>query len=95
MHFLHAVRTFGMRQDLASFRRLHSLLITDRDFRAFHAGRTSALPEFYHHVYERKLGKYAALLSRADRTPELVVPAARRLPNEPPTHLQGAHSAEA
>ncbi len=69
--FLHAVRTFGMRQDLAAFRRLGGLLRSDSRFRAFHEGRTAELPDLYHRAYERKLGSYAELLSRDDRTPVL------------------------
>jgi radical SAM superfamily enzyme YgiQ (UPF0313 family) len=71
LRFLHAVRTFGMRQDLAAFGRLERLLRTDPRFRAFHEGRSTALPELYHREYERKLGRYASLLSRGDRTPHL------------------------
>jgi hypothetical protein len=69
--FLHAVRTFGMRQDLAAFRRLGARLRSEARFRAFHEGRTDALPDLYHRELERKLGRYAALLSRDDRTPWL------------------------
>lgn len=71
LRFLHAVRTFGMRQDLTAFRKLGALLRTDPRFRAFHEGRTAVLPDLYQHAYERKLGSYAALLSRDDRTPLL------------------------
>ena len=35
------------------------------------------LPDFYHQQYERMLGPYAGMLSRADRVPDLEqVPAA-------------------
>ncbi len=67
---LHALRTIGMRQDLAAFRQFGTMLDTDGQFRAFHEGRKVPLPEFYHRTYERCLGRYAELLSRADRTPE-------------------------
>jgi hypothetical protein len=46
------------------------MLGTDAQFRAFHEGRSAVLPDFYHHEYERLLGPYASLLSRAERTPE-------------------------
>ena len=72
---LHVLRTLGMRQDLSTFRRLREMLATDRHFRAFHDGRSDVLPEFYHQEYERKLGRYSSLLSRADRMPELDPPA--------------------
>jgi hypothetical protein len=45
------------------------MLRSDRAFLAFHEGRTTDLPEFYHRMYERMLGPYAELMSRADRTP--------------------------
>ena len=88
---LHVLRTLGMRQDLAAFRRLREMLKTDRQFRVFHDGRSDVLPEFYHREYERKLGRYAMLLSRAERTPELdrpLRPVARTAP--PSGRLNGA-----
>ena len=72
---LNALRTFAMRQDLAALRLLRRMLATDPEFLAFHAGRTRSLPEFYHRRYEQKLGRYANLISRAERTPELEKPA--------------------
>jgi hypothetical protein len=47
------------------------MMETDSAFRAFHEGESAVLPEFYHQEFERVLGPYASLLSRADRTPEL------------------------
>ena len=75
---LHALRTAGMRQDLAAFRRFGAMLETDDGFRAFHDGERAPLPEFYHRTYEQRLGRYAELLSRVDRTPELDVDAGYR-----------------
>jgi hypothetical protein len=46
-------------------------LRADRAFREFHEGRRGALPEFYHDQYERALGRYAELISRDDRRPDL------------------------
>jgi hypothetical protein len=68
---LHVARSLVMRHFLATFRRLGELLRTDPEFREFHEGRSATLPAFYRWVYERKLGDYASLLSRAERTPEL------------------------
>ena len=102
MRFLHAVRTFGMRQDLASFRKLGALLRTDPGFRAFHEGRSAELPELYQQEYQRKLGCYASLLSRADRTPLLehsdraastALGPHRHAASRPPTHLARLHAA--
>jgi radical SAM superfamily enzyme YgiQ (UPF0313 family) len=68
---LHRARTAGMRSSLGAYRRIHQMLLTDSRFRAFHEGRGGALPDFYHHQYERMLGPYAGMLSRADRVPNL------------------------
>jgi hypothetical protein len=58
-----------MRQELAEQRRVRDMLATDPQFRAFHEGCRVALPEFYHQVYERRLGRYAELIPRQDRIP--------------------------
>jgi hypothetical protein len=50
------------------------MLRSDKQFLAFHEGRSTALPEFYRHTGERILGRYAELLSAADRTPDLSPP---------------------
>ncbi|MBZ5640285.1 MAG: radical SAM protein [Acidobacteriia bacterium] len=68
---LHALRSVAMKKFLSAFRRIRGLLETDLTFRAFHEGRSTALPDYYRRVYERKLGGYASLLSPAERTPEL------------------------
>jgi hypothetical protein len=49
-------------------------LAADPAFRAFHDGRPVPLPEFYHRRFESRLGKYAGLLTRADRVPVLEPP---------------------
>jgi radical SAM superfamily enzyme YgiQ (UPF0313 family) len=68
---LNVLRTFAMRKDLAALRTLRKMLATDPEFRMFHEGRNSSLPEYYHRRYEQKLGRYSELMSRAERTPEL------------------------
>ncbi len=68
---LHVVRTRAKRRRLRAFRRLLAMLETDAAFRAFHEGRGAALPELYQQEYERMLGPFATLMSRAERTPEL------------------------
>jgi hypothetical protein len=70
IRLVHRTRTFSHRAELRKFREILGLLRTDASFRAFHEGRTSALPEFYHRRYERMLGRYAPLLSRKDRLPD-------------------------
>jgi hypothetical protein len=64
-------KTYRLRHMLSRFRAIADLLRTDSSFRAFHEGGHDVLPEYYHHVYERSLGPYAALMSREDRKPRL------------------------
>jgi hypothetical protein len=66
---VHVTRTLSTRVWIQSYRRVLQMLRSDRAFLAFHEGRTTDLPEFYHRMYERMLGPYAELMSRADRTP--------------------------
>jgi len=77
IRFIHGMRTLGRRADLRAFRRLHARLRADPGLRSFHEGRSSALPEFYHHLFERRLGRYAELLPREARRPVLEPPATR------------------
>lgn len=74
---LHQSRTRGTRSRLAGFRQIRDLLRSDTKFRAFHEGRTSTLPEFYHRAYERGLHRYAGLVSRTERIPTLEQKVAR------------------
>jgi hypothetical protein len=71
VRLVHRVRTYVKRERLGAFRRLLAALDEDAQLRAFHAGQSRALPEFYHREYERMLGPYATLLSRTERIPEL------------------------
>jgi hypothetical protein len=71
VRLVHRVRTWVKRERLAAFGRLLAALTEDLQLRAFHEGESRALPEFYHREYERMLGPYAELLSRAERMPEL------------------------
>ena len=65
-------KTLGNRQMVGRLRDILNLLVTDKQFRAFHEHETDVLPEFYHCQYERLLGPYATLMSREDRKPVLV-----------------------
>jgi hypothetical protein len=69
--YVHRARTASFRADIASFRQIRGMLRSDREFLAFHEGRTPTLPEFYRRAGDRMLGRYAELLSTADRTPDL------------------------
>ena len=73
--FIHGVQALGMRHELGELRRLRALIATSPEVRAFHDGRSTALPELYHRRFERMLGPYASLLSRSDRLPRHVRPA--------------------
>ena len=66
---MHVLRTFAMRQELAEMRRIRKLLATDSQFRAFHEGRSDALPAFYHWRFEQRLGRYAQLVPLKERAP--------------------------
>lgn len=68
---LMTIRCLGMAHRVRDFQRILKMLTTDSQFRSFHEGESQVLPEFYHHEYERMLGPYAPLLSRADRIPHL------------------------
>ena len=75
VRFIHALRTVGVRADLAELRRIRAMLASDAGFRAFHEGRSDALPAYYHRRLEERLRRYAELVSRADRTPVHEAPA--------------------
>ena len=68
---VHWARTAQIKADIRDHRRILGMLRSDPGFRAFHEGRSEVLPDFYFKEYERMLGPYAELLSRADRTPSL------------------------
>jgi hypothetical protein len=65
----HLVQTLSHRAQLAEMRVIARLLETDRGFRAFHDGKPVPVPEFYHRRFEQRLGRYAGLISRAERVP--------------------------
>ena len=69
--YVQRARAAGFRADIASFHGILDLLRTDPRFLAFHEGRTATLPDFYQHAGDRMLGRYAELLTAADRTPDL------------------------
>jgi hypothetical protein len=74
IRFVNTVRTFDTWLELRELRRIRAMLRTDAQFRAFHEGRSQALPPFYEHLFERRLGRYAELLPRAARYPILDLP---------------------
>ena len=73
LRLLYAVRTLRAKEGIGQFRRILDRLTTDRQFREFHEGGSTELPEFYHRDFERLLGPYASLISREERVPNLRV----------------------
>jgi hypothetical protein len=71
LRLLHTVRTFHAREGIRKCREILKMMSADAQYRAFHQGESAVLPEFYHREFERMLGPYASLLSRADRIPVL------------------------
>ncbi|NQW24573.1 MAG: radical SAM protein [SAR202 cluster bacterium] len=71
LRLLHIVRTLRAKEGIGQFRRILNMLTTDKQFREFHEGGSTELPEFYHHEFERLLGRYATLISREERVPSL------------------------
>jgi hypothetical protein len=69
--FSYLVRTVALRAELVEMRRIRRMLADDSNFRAFHEGRTTTLPEFYHRRFEQRLGRYSELLPREERRPVL------------------------
>lgn len=65
------IRTMGEKWVEKQYRQRYDQLRSDSQFRAFHEGKKTDLPEHYHQEYEQKLGPYASLLTRADRRPNL------------------------
>jgi hypothetical protein len=83
IRFIHSLRTFAARRELAELREIRKLLATDPQFRAFHEGRSNKVPEFYHQRLDARLGPYVELLSRPERIPLLHEPG-RQSPIAPP-----------
>jgi hypothetical protein len=67
----HLSQTLSYRTQIREMRHVARMLETDRQFRAFHDNRSVPLPEFYHQRFEHRLGRYAELISRAERQPVL------------------------
>jgi radical SAM superfamily enzyme YgiQ (UPF0313 family) len=74
IRFVHTLRTIATRNELAEFRAIRRLLVGDARFRAFHEARSDALPDYYHALFDRRLGRYAELIPRRERAPVLEPP---------------------
>jgi hypothetical protein len=71
LRILHVLRSFAFQGILGKLRRTHRRLREDDEFRSFHEGRTSRLPAYYRHLFARRLGRYAELITETEMTPEL------------------------
>ena len=69
IRFIHGLRTFAAHTELTALRRIRKMLVTDRQFRAFHEGETTVLPQFYRQELRSRLGRYADMLSLDEITP--------------------------
>lgn len=86
--FIMALRTMRSRRDLRVYQLLRQAIASDPQMRAFHEGKRVGLPRFYDAIVERRLGRYAEILSKAERVPQLESPAAR------PSQFPGARATQ-
>jgi hypothetical protein len=75
VRFIHLLRTLATRVELADLRRIRAALGRDAQLRAFHEGRLDRLPDFYTHLLQKRLGRYAELFPPEARRPILAAPA--------------------
>lgn len=68
---VHWARSVHFREEIKEYRRIIGMLQSDSGFRAFHEGKSHALPQFYQKEYRAMVGPYSSLLSPAERTPDL------------------------
>src|SRR5262249_7508299 len=74
---LYVLRALAFKGILGKLRRTLGRFRKDEEFRNFHEGRTTRLPAFYRHLYAKRLGRYAELISETDMTPTLETAAER------------------
>jgi hypothetical protein len=72
----HALRSMYTRLFMRDMREIRNALATDKQFRAYHEGRSADLPPFYNWRFEKRLGRYAELVPPAMRRPVLDPPKA-------------------
>jgi hypothetical protein len=81
-------QTSAVRHDIREMRRIRAELKRDPALRAFHHGRVDGLPAFYSRHLDQRLGRYAELLTQADRIP---VHADAAVKPAPPRRRSGLH----
>jgi radical SAM superfamily enzyme YgiQ (UPF0313 family) len=67
--FVHGIRRMGIRSELKQLIAIRDEIERSTELRDFHNGDGARLPVYYHRVFERKLGRYAALVGPQDRVP--------------------------
>lgn len=65
----HPIRSIILRSIAKTMQQILKQLKTDTAFRQFHEGKSTVLPEYYHFLYEQRLGPYKDLLKRKERLP--------------------------
>lgn len=88
-HLFHAFRLLNARRNLREFRQLRERLRRDARFRAFHAGASDELPDFYRGRLRRQLGRYASLLGPSELRP-LLMPGRAARAEMPPRAVAAA-----
>lgn len=63
-------QTSAVRHDIREMRLIRDEIRQNPRMRAFHEGRAVALPDFYNRHLDQRLGRYAELLTAADRIPD-------------------------
>jgi radical SAM superfamily enzyme YgiQ (UPF0313 family) len=71
LRLLQLIRSLSSRADAREFRAVRRRLIADPQLLQFHQGRAATLPEFHHQRFEARMGIFARLIPRAERTPVL------------------------
>jgi hypothetical protein len=68
---IHFLRTMQLIVEAKSLRELRNSVARDPEMRAFHEGRSSALPGYYRRLLKERLGSYGELFAEGDLTPRL------------------------
>lgn len=69
--FMNTLRALSMKKGFVEVTKHLAAIESDEHLRKYHRGESTALPEYYHNLFEKQLGKYATLLPRKLRYPEL------------------------
>lgn len=75
----HLARATLLKADYRELLHLRTLMAEEPSFRALYAKRSREVPAYFNARFERRLGRYASLLSPAERTPDLTQWSARKV----------------